>query len=120
MKKIVIVLIVIFIIIFSVIFIMLSPDEKRNTSSKRQVVCTTESFTIGDAGTEVHVKIKNKSEEEIVVKKIKIILYDDQNEKIGNIIHEQNIKLKNSNEKIILAKDKEKYLSTNKIEYKVE
>ena len=79
----------------------------------------TDSFTVGDVGTDIKIKFINNGYKEQNIKKIKIILLDGGGKIISNITKDINIKVKSNTEKVVDIFSSEKYNDVANLEYEV-
>ncbi len=94
MKKRIMIISLFVLIIIVIVCILRTTSPKLIDKKESKLTCKMEAYTVTDNGTEVDVKLKNDNDKEIEINKIKMTLYNSNNEKIKDIEKEINITLK--------------------------
>lgn len=120
MKKIICITIPIVLILLSIIIVvMFNHNKVKSQTELENIKATTETFSIGDNGTEIDVLLKNNNDKDITVNEVEANLYNTQDKKIKTIKYSKKIVINGKKEKTIKIKDKEKLPSTAHVKYKI-
>ncbi len=113
-KKIFICLIIIVIIVIALVLFINYSNKK--TVSKINTMCEIASFTLGDNGTEIEVKITNDTNKNLKLDSLNLDLYDTSNKKIKSLNKKITRELKADNYISLKINFKEQYPETNTID----
>lgn len=112
-KKIFICLIII--VIIAIVLGLFINCSNKETVSKINTTCEIASFTLGDNGTEIEVKITNDTNKNLKLDSLNLDLYDTSNKKIKSLNKKVTKELKVSNSVSLKINSKEQYPETNTI-----
>ena len=106
-------------IIIVIIVITLGPfinHSNKKTVSKINTTCEIASFTLGDNGTEIEVKITNDTNKNLKLDNLNVDLYNTSNKKIKSLNKKVTKELKVGNSISLKINSTEQYPETNTIE----
>lgn len=120
MKKIIFITIPIILILLSIIIVaMFNHNKTQSQTELENIKATTETFSIGDNGTEIDVLLKNENKKDVTINIIEANLYNTQNKKIKTIKYSKQTTVKGQKDVVIKIKSKGKFSETSQIKYKI-